>query len=131
MLSGWIAEIDRALRATSGNRMPSEWAKKAECCDVLSAVPLDLPEPAPPELAAQTAMRNAPCSPVPLLNAVPGFADDLIRPRLVANDAHVDGPITAHLSERLCGRLTFSAPALARLLAAPRGRRKGRCLRAT
>jgi hypothetical protein len=37
MIGGWTDEIDRRLRATAKTRMPSEWAKKAECWE---AIPL-------------------------------------------------------------------------------------------
>lgn len=68
MLSEWIVEIDRALRATAGSRMPSEWAKKIDCRDALRAIPLALPTPLPPELAAQTVSRNKPTGRVFILN---------------------------------------------------------------
>ena len=51
MLQGWVHEIDKALRETAGNRMPSEWAKKVDCRDALRAIVLPLPKPLPPEFA--------------------------------------------------------------------------------
>jgi hypothetical protein len=33
MLRAWSHVIDRALRTTAGSRMPTEWAKKAECVE--------------------------------------------------------------------------------------------------
>lgn len=68
MLQNWIGEIDLALRSTSGSRMPSEWAKKAECRDALRAAQLSLPEPLPPELTAQAATRPSPSGRVPVRN---------------------------------------------------------------
>ena len=35
LLEGWVGKIDKGLRKTAGNRMVSEWAKKAECRDAL------------------------------------------------------------------------------------------------
>jgi AIPR protein len=63
MLSFWVTEVDRALRDSSGNRMPSEWAKKVECRDAVLAIPLELPTPPPPELARQTTSHGPPAPP--------------------------------------------------------------------
>ena len=60
LLDRWAKEIEAALRATAGSRMPSEWAKKAECRDALRDAQLDLPDPLPPELAAQGAIGPRP-----------------------------------------------------------------------
>lgn len=51
MLRTWSHEIDRNLRRTAGSRMPTEWAKKAECVDAIMALRLDMQDPLPPELA--------------------------------------------------------------------------------
>ena len=32
-IGNWADQIDRVLRFTAGNRMPSEWAKKQQCWD--------------------------------------------------------------------------------------------------
>lgn len=60
LLSQWASEIDQTLRATSGNRMPSEWAKKIECRDALRAVKFEVSSPAPPELATAARGDNRP-----------------------------------------------------------------------
>jgi hypothetical protein len=52
MLGAWAKIVDTALRETAGSRMPSEWAKKEACRDQLRELPLNLPEPLPPELTA-------------------------------------------------------------------------------
>jgi hypothetical protein len=57
MINNWVAKIDKELRRTAGSRMPSEWAKKAECWEVVRDLSLDLPEPLPQEMRAQIAGR--------------------------------------------------------------------------
>jgi hypothetical protein len=66
MLQNWTAEINRALRATSGSRMPSEWAKKVECRDALRDAPIRLPVPSPPELATIVAAPDTAAQPHPV-----------------------------------------------------------------
>jgi hypothetical protein len=39
-----VVEIDKLLRDTAKGRMPSEWAKKADCWDALGDTPLPLPD---------------------------------------------------------------------------------------
>jgi hypothetical protein len=58
MINHWVVEIDKELRRTAGSRMPSEWAKKAECWEAVRNLPLDLPEPLPQEMQAQIAGRT-------------------------------------------------------------------------
>jgi hypothetical protein len=53
MLEDWIDAVDRELRDSSGARMPSEWAKRADCWEAIKALPLDLPDPLPPEMQTQ------------------------------------------------------------------------------
>jgi hypothetical protein len=55
MMDRWVVEVDRQLRETAKARMPSEWAKKVECWKAMRDVPLELPEPLPPELQVQHA----------------------------------------------------------------------------
>jgi hypothetical protein len=52
----WAVAIDKLLRRTAGNRMPSEWAKRVECWDAIREAKLELPGHLPPEL-------NAPATP--------------------------------------------------------------------
>ncbi len=58
MLQEWICEVDKGLRDTSSNRMPSEWAKKVDCRDSLRDLAFPLPEQLPPELAAHSTSRS-------------------------------------------------------------------------
>jgi hypothetical protein len=51
LIENWAVQIDRLLRATAGKRMPSEWAKKQECWDEIRDANLEIPVPAPAELA--------------------------------------------------------------------------------
>lgn len=50
LLRMWSHEIDQALRSTAGSRMPTEWAKKAECAEVVLDVELPVPLGLPIEL---------------------------------------------------------------------------------
>ena len=43
MLLGWAGAVDRALRETSGMKMPTEWAERPECW--LSIRPIDVRVP--------------------------------------------------------------------------------------
>jgi hypothetical protein len=52
LIQQWALATDKALRRTAGARMPSEWAKRAECWDTLRETRLDVPATLPPELAA-------------------------------------------------------------------------------
>lgn len=58
ILQAWLALIDKALRETAGNRMPSEWAKKIDCRDALREIELPLPEQLPSELVAHAVSRS-------------------------------------------------------------------------
>jgi hypothetical protein len=53
MIDKWAIEVDRQLRETAGSRMPSEWAKKADCWEAVRSARLELPEPLPMEMQAQ------------------------------------------------------------------------------
>jgi hypothetical protein len=53
-IGDWVIEIDGCLRETAMGRMPSEWAKKAECWDAMRDMPLPLPSPLPAELQVRT-----------------------------------------------------------------------------
>ena len=55
MLRVWADEINAGLRETAGSKMPSEWAKKADCRDGLRELELKFSDPIPLELSAQTA----------------------------------------------------------------------------
>jgi hypothetical protein len=59
MINDWVANIDQELRNTAGSRMPSEWAKKAQCWEAVRDVALGLPEPLPPEMQVQFAQGAA------------------------------------------------------------------------
>ena len=59
MISGWVDTIDHELRRSAGSRMPSEWAKKAECWEVIRDIALNLPRPLPPEMRPGFAKRPA------------------------------------------------------------------------
>ena len=54
MIERWVVEVDAQLRKTAKGRMPSEWAKKAECWEAMRDLSLELPDPLPPELQAQS-----------------------------------------------------------------------------
>lgn len=56
LVGQWAVAIDKLLRRTAGNRMPSEWAKRVECWDAVREAKLELPAHLPPEL-------NAPATP--------------------------------------------------------------------
>lgn len=51
MVQEWSVKVDAALRKSAGNRMPSEWAKKADCCDAMRGLVPDLPAQLPPEFS--------------------------------------------------------------------------------
>jgi hypothetical protein len=55
MISDWVPEIDKELRRGAGSKMPSEWAKKAECWETVRDLALDLPQSLPPEMQVQVA----------------------------------------------------------------------------
>jgi hypothetical protein len=55
MIDNWVPEIEQELRRSAGSRMPSEWAKKAECRDAIRDLALELPEPLPIEMQVQLA----------------------------------------------------------------------------
>ena len=59
LINEWVVKIDQKLRRSAGSRMPSEWAKKAECWEAVCEIALDLPEPLPPEMQAQLAGGTA------------------------------------------------------------------------
>jgi hypothetical protein len=45
----WVGKVDAALRKTAKNRMPSEWAKKDDCCDQMRELVPKLRRRPPPE----------------------------------------------------------------------------------
>jgi hypothetical protein len=51
MAEGWVVKADAALRKSAGNRMPSEWAKKADCCEEMRELTPKLLKRRPPEFA--------------------------------------------------------------------------------
>ena len=59
IIQGWSVAIDKALRRSAGERMPSEWAKKVECWDSLKEMTLETPTPLPPELRARVSSQDA------------------------------------------------------------------------
>lgn len=59
MIEKWVVQIDKQLRETAKARMPSEWAKKEECWQAMRELPLEFPDPLPPELQAQSTRAGA------------------------------------------------------------------------
>ena len=55
LIKDWAVAIDKELRRTAGSRMPSEWAKKAECWESVRDLALRLPDPLPAEMQVQIA----------------------------------------------------------------------------
>jgi hypothetical protein len=51
MTEGWVVKADAALRKSAGNRMPSEWAKKTDCCEEMRELMPRLLKRSPPEFA--------------------------------------------------------------------------------
>jgi hypothetical protein len=51
MTEDWVTKADSALRKTAGNRMPSEWAKKDDCCEEMRERTPRLLKRRPPEFA--------------------------------------------------------------------------------
>ena len=51
MLLEWAGRVDRALRETSGMKMPTEWAKQPECWSAIQSIEVRLPARGVPELA--------------------------------------------------------------------------------
>ena len=43
MVESWVTRVDAHLRETAKSRMPSEWAKKAECWEAMRDLPLSCP----------------------------------------------------------------------------------------
>jgi len=54
LIGNWSVQIDRLIRLTADKRMPSEWAKKQECWDEVRDAKLEIPVPAPAELAGKS-----------------------------------------------------------------------------
>ncbi|MEJ0022882.1 MAG: AIPR family protein [Alphaproteobacteria bacterium] len=55
LIADWAAKLDSVMRASAGQRNPSEWYKKAECWkDIQEKLP-KLSDPLPPELSYSTA----------------------------------------------------------------------------
>lgn len=53
LLVKWSHQIDRKIRETARGRNVTEWCKSVECWDAVRSLDLPLPDPLPPELAAQ------------------------------------------------------------------------------
>lgn len=51
MVEAWAPQIDKLLRASAGQRNPSEWFKKADCWTDIQAKLPALTDPLPPELS--------------------------------------------------------------------------------
>jgi hypothetical protein len=51
MTEDWVTKADVALRRSAGNRMPSEWAKKDDCCQEMRERIPRLLKRRPPEFA--------------------------------------------------------------------------------
>lgn len=51
MTADWVTKADAALRKSAGNRMPSEWAKKDDCCEEMRERTPRLLKRRPPEFA--------------------------------------------------------------------------------
>jgi hypothetical protein len=51
MTQDWVTKADAALRKSAGNRMPSEWAKKEDCCEEMRERAPRLLKRRPPEFA--------------------------------------------------------------------------------
>lgn len=43
MLVEWARAVDRALRETAGMKMPTEWAKRAECWEAIRSIEVQVP----------------------------------------------------------------------------------------
>ena len=50
MLLEWARAVDDGLRRTAAMRMPTEWAKRAECWQALKSLPVQIPSTGIPEL---------------------------------------------------------------------------------
>ena len=74
MMKTWGLKIDMALRETAGGRMPSEWAKKAECWQVIRGLPLPLPAALPNEIDAERFVPQGPAGIEPVI--VRSYADE-------------------------------------------------------
>jgi hypothetical protein len=59
LIQDWTPQIDRELRRSAGSRMLSEWAKKADCWEVMQKLPFQLPNPLPPEILTLQHERQA------------------------------------------------------------------------
>jgi hypothetical protein len=59
LIGNCSVQIDQLLRLTAGKRMPSEWAKKQECWDEIRDAKIEIPIPAPPELAKTSSDSTA------------------------------------------------------------------------
>jgi len=51
MIQDWEPQIDKELRRSAGSRMLSEWAKKADCWEVIQKLSPQFPNPLPPEIS--------------------------------------------------------------------------------
>jgi hypothetical protein len=60
LIEKWAVSIDKELRRTAKERMPSEWAKKLDCWDTLQEVGLELPTQILPEIRQSPASASVP-----------------------------------------------------------------------
>jgi hypothetical protein len=58
MIKEWSVKVDAALRKSAKERMPSEWAKKSDCCDVMRDLVPKLARRAPPEFGKFAAAKS-------------------------------------------------------------------------
>jgi hypothetical protein len=60
LMTKWSVAIDKELRRTAKDRMPSEWAKKVECWDALHELDFEAPTETVPELQLTSATVTTP-----------------------------------------------------------------------
>jgi hypothetical protein len=58
MIQEWSAKVDAALRKSAKDRIPSEWAKKSDCCNLMRELVPKLPRQLPPEFAKTISLPN-------------------------------------------------------------------------
>jgi hypothetical protein len=54
MLLEWASTVDRALRETSGMKMPTEWAKRPECWTAIRSIEVRVPARGVSELSIES-----------------------------------------------------------------------------
>ncbi|MGM4889903.1 AIPR family protein [Tardiphaga sp. 11_C7_N12_6] len=80
MLNEWVAQVDVHLRATAEPKMPSEWAKKAECWDAFQHLELAFPSVLPMELASGAVDLESGIRNIARSNAAGGLEDEVAGP---------------------------------------------------